>query len=81
MGVNKPWPINKNDYLGRAYRGCCGCGALQKFQTFRVFSLIYKADFKISGVSLNFQIIIRYFKYFYKKTFFVLKSILVLEMK
>ena len=36
-----------------------------------------KVDFKISGGSLNFQIIIRYFKYFYKKTktfFLVLKK-------
>ena len=30
---------------------------------------IYKVDFKISGGSLNCQIIIRYFKYFYKKHF------------
>ena len=29
----------------------------------------YKVDFKISGGSLNFQIIIRYFKYFNKKHF------------
>ena len=38
----------------------------------------YQVDFKISGGSLNFQIIIRYFKYVYKKHLFVLKSILVL---
>ena len=56
-------------------------GASLKFQKFRVFSKIYKVEFKISGGSLNFQIYILYFKRFYKKHFFVSKSILVLEIK
>ena len=65
-------------YQWRAVHGCC-----VKFQTFKVFPKKKKSISKIYiyGRLQNFQIIIRYFKYFYKKHFFVLKSILVLEMK
>ena len=50
----------------RAVHGCCGCGA--NFKHLEYFhKYINKVDFKTSGGSLNFQIIIRYFKYFYKK--------------
>ena len=48
----------------------------KKFKHLEYFhKYTYKVDFKISGGSLNFQIIICYFKYFYKKYFFVWKTI------
>ena len=68
--------INSHTYVSVA----CGPWMRRTHKISNIQSIFINIDFKILGVSFNYQIIIRYFKYFYKKHFFVLKNILVHEM-